>query len=312
MKRTVAVLLIVALLAWLALPLVRAFTLVAAHHSDPVGPADLVLEDVRFAVGADVAPSPIKDVELAAWMMRAARGAPAVVLVHGFKTSREEMVPWARFLHDGGYNVLLLDTRGCGSSGGSTVGLGATEPHDISLAVDVARREFGTTKVAVLGISLGAGAAILAGADDPNVSAVIADSAWTDQDFQLARLSFIQLGPLRLPLPPYGIAAVNAFVGADVARARPLDAIARISPRPILLIHSADDDNSTTPLEGARRLFAAAGAPKDLWIAPNGGHVGAINAFPDEYRSRVLAFLGNAFRSITRSGGWLRALRRSP
>jgi len=90
--------------------------------------------------------------------------------------------------------------------------------------------------------------------------------------------------------------AVNAMVGADVARARPLEAIARIAPRPILLIHSADDDNATTPVEGARRLFAAAGEPKELWVAPRGGHVGAINAFPEEYRARVLAFFRDALR----------------
>jgi uncharacterized protein len=291
MKRLVAALVIVALLSWLVFPLVRAFTLVSAHHTDPRAPADLAMEDVRFTVGADVAPSPVKDVELAAWTVHSVHGAAAVVLVHGFKTSREEMIPWARFLHDGGYNVLLLDTRGCGKSGGSTVGLGATEPRDIALAVDAARAEFGATKVAVLGISLGAGAAILAAADDPDISAVIADSAWTDQDFQLARLSFVQVGPLRVPLLPYGVGAVNALVGADVTRARPLDAIARISPRPIMLIHSEDDDNATTPVDGARRLFAAAGEPKQLWVAARGGHVGALNAFPAQYRARVLDFL---------------------
>lgn len=283
MRRFVAILVILALLSWLALPVVRAFTLVSARHTDPVAPADLVVEELRF-------------VELAAWTMHTVHGAPAVVLVHGFKTSREEMVPWARFLHDGGYNVLLLDTRGCGKSGGSTVGLGATEPHDIALAVDAARAEFGTSKVAVLGISLGAGAVILAAADDPDISAVIADSAWTDQDFQLARLSFVQAGPIRVPLLPYGVGAVNALVGADVTKARPLDAIGRISPRPILLIHSADDENATTPVDGARRLFAAAGEPKQLWVAPRGGHVGALNAFPAEYRARVLDFLGFSLR----------------
>lgn len=283
MRRFVAILVILALLSWLALPVVRAFTLVSARHTDPVAPADLVVEELRF-------------VELAAWTVHTVHGAPAVVLVHGFKTSREEMVPWARFLHDGGYNVLLLDTRGCGKSGGSTVGLGATEPHDVALAVDAARAEFGTTKVAVLGISLGAGAVILAAADDPDISAVIADSAWTDQDFQLARLSFVQAGPIRVPLLPYGVGAVNALVGADVTKARPLDAIGRISPRPILLIHSADDENATTPVDGARRLFAAAGEPKQLWVAPRGGHVGALNAFPAEYRARVLDFLGFSLR----------------
>ena len=93
-----------------------------------------------------------------------------------------------------------------------------------------------------------------------------------------------------------GIKTAEAMRRAHVARARPLDAIARISPRPILLIHSEDDDNATTPVEGARALFAAAGEPKELWVAPRGGHVGAINAFPNEYRARVLAFLGGALR----------------
>jgi len=294
-KRVALAALLLLLAAWVLAPAARAYQLVVGRSSDPVAPQDLQVEDFRFKAGAD---SELVQTtgELAGWTIQTVHGAPAVVLVHGFKTSREEMLPWARFLHDAGYNVVLFDTRGCGKSSGSTVGLGATEPRDISLAVELARDQFGTNKVAVLGISLGAGAAILAAADDPRISAVVADSAWTDQDFQLARLSFLQLGPIRLPLPPYGTAAVNALVGADVTRARPLDAIAQISPRPILLIHSADDDNATTPVEGARKLFAAAGEPKDLWIAPRGGHVGAINASPDEYRARVLAFLGSALR----------------
>jgi uncharacterized protein len=293
MKRVAVVVILAVLLAWLAAPVARAYQLVAGHSSDPVAPHDLPVEDVRFEASTD---SELRQtgVELAGWTIHTAHGAPAVVLVHGFKTSREEMLPWARFINAAGYNVLLFDTRGCGKSGGSTVGLGATEPRDISLAVRLARDQFGTAKVAVLGISLGAGAAILAAANDPSISAVIADSAWTDQDLQLSRLAFLPLGPLRVPLPPYGIAAVNAMVGTDVTKARPLEAIARISPRPILLIHSADDDNATTTVEGARKLLAAAGEPKELWVAPRGGHVGAINAFPDEYRARVLAFLRGA------------------
>ncbi|HYV21719.1 MAG TPA: alpha/beta fold hydrolase [Candidatus Bathyarchaeia archaeon] len=285
-RRVFAVLVVLVILAWVLLPVARGYSLVSANHSEPSVPTDLGVADVTFE-STDGTP-------IHAWLAPAKVGAPAVVLIHGFKTSRAEMLPWARFLHDAGYNALLLDLRGAGRSGGGTIGLGATEPRDIVAAVQTAGEAFRTDRVAVLGISLGAGAAILAAADDPRIAAVVADSAWTDQDFQLARLGYIDAGPFRLPLPPLGPVAVNAMVGADVTRARPLEAIAHIAPRPILLIHSADDDNATTPLEGARRLFAAAGQPKELWVAPHGGHVGAINAFPDEYRARVVAFFRQA------------------
>ena len=287
-RRVLAVLIVLAVLAWLGLPVARAYSLVSPRYSDSAVPTDIGVAEVGFE-STDGTP-------IRAWLALAKVGAPAVVLVHGFKTSRMEMLPWARILHAAGYNSLLLDLRGTGRSGGGTIGLGATETRDIVAAVQTAGEAFRTDRVAVLGISFGAGAAILAAADDPRVAAVIADSAWTDQDFQLARLGVIDIGPFRLPLPPFGVTAVNAMVGADVTKARPLEAIARISPRPILLIHSADDENATTPVEGARELFAAAGEPKELWVAPHGGHVGAINAFPAEYRARVLDFLAVALR----------------
>jgi pimeloyl-ACP methyl ester carboxylesterase len=284
MRRVAVAVLVLVVLTWLSLPMVRAYVLVAARPSDPKPPGDLEVIDVTTPRG------------VSGWLVPANAGAPAVVLVHGFKGNREEVLPWARFIHEAGYHVVLFDTRGCGRSAGAYVGLGASEPQDISDIVAAARGFFRTDRVAVFGISLGAGAALLAAADDPAISAVVADSAWIDQDFILSRLSFLPVGPLRVPLPPYGGAAVNLMVGTDVNKARPLEAISRISPRPVLLIHSADDDNGTTPVEGARKLFAAAGEPKQLWIAPRGGHVGAINAFPEEYRGRVLAFLRNALK----------------
>jgi len=201
-RRLVAGLIVIAILAWVLLPVARAYSLVSAQHSDSSVPTDLGVADVTFE-STDGTP-------IRAWLAPAKIGAPAVVLVHGFKTSRAEMLPWARFLHEAGYNALLLDLRGAGRSGGATIGLGATETRDIVQAAQTAGEAFRTDHVAVLGISLGAGAAILAAADDPRITAVVADSAWTDQDFLLARLGFIDIGAFRLPLPPLGVPAVNA------------------------------------------------------------------------------------------------------
>jgi hypothetical protein len=44
------------------------------------------------------------------------------------------------------------------------------------------------------------------------------------------------------------------------------------------------------------RLYAAAGQPKLQWIAPSGGHAGALAAHTGEYERRVLAFFAQYLR----------------
>jgi alpha-beta hydrolase superfamily lysophospholipase len=219
----------------------------------------------------------------------------AVVLVHGFKNTRADMLDHARFLHDSGYTSLIYDSRGCGASDG-TFGVGATEDRDIVGAVSFLSAR-GADRIAVLGVSLGAGDALLAAARDPRIGAVIADSSWADERVQLQRMSAVNVGPLSLPVLPYEADLVDMLAGGRLEDARPGDEIVRIAPRPLLLIHSADDRNATTPLDDARALFARAGDPKEMWIAPRGGHAGAFGANRDEYVRRVLDFLGRAFSS---------------
>jgi uncharacterized protein len=99
-----------------------------------------------------------------------------------------------------------------------------------------------------------------------------------------------------LPVLPYELALVDALTGGHLEDTRPLAVISQISPRAVMLIHSADDTNTTTPLAGEHQLYAAAKEPKVQWIAPSGGHVGAINAHHVEYVQCVLAFLGMFLR----------------
>jgi fermentation-respiration switch protein FrsA (DUF1100 family) len=103
--------------------------------------------------------------------------------------------------------------------------------------------------------------------------------------------------PFPLPILPYEEALVDGLIGAQLADVRPVAVIGQIAPRAVLLIHSADDANTTTPLAGEQRLYAAAREPKEQWIAPHGGHVGALNAYPDEYKRQVLAFFASYLKS---------------
>ncbi len=281
---------LLALLAWGLLPAIRAFTLVynGAGRGTPnaalATQAGLQVQNISFTASDGV--------RLRGWLAIVSPNAPTIILAHGFKGTRVSMLPWARFLYAAGYNVLLFDDRGCGQSDGWGIGLGATEPNDVVGAVrylesrsDLTNRHYGA-----LGVSLGAGVVLLAAAREPALVAVVADSAWADERPQLDRMSSVPVGRFSLPVLPYEPALVDALIGARLEAASPNAAIGKIALRAVFLIHSADDRNTTTPLTGEARLYTAAGQPKQQWIAPSGGHAGALAAHPAEYQQRVLAF----------------------
>ena len=281
---------LVALVAWSLLPAVRAFTLVynggsrGAPSRAQAAQVGIPVQDISFAASDGV--------RLRGWLAVVSPHAPTIILVHGFKGTRVSMLPWARFLYAAGYNVLLFDDRGCGQSDGWGIALGAREPDDVIGAVRylLGRRDLTNKRYGALGVSLGAGIALLAAAREPALVAVVADSAWADERPQLDRMGSVPLGRFALPVLTYEPALVDALTGARLEDASPKAVIGQIAPRAVLLIHSADDQNNTTPLAGETRLYAAAGQPKQQWIAPSGGHAGALAAHPAEYQQRTLAF----------------------
>ncbi|HEX9036473.1 MAG TPA: CocE/NonD family hydrolase [Ktedonobacterales bacterium] len=273
--------------AWALAPAARGVALVA-NRSNRVTPsphaAGIPVREVHF--------SATDGVRLAGWLAIASPNSPTIILVHGFKSTRVSMLAWARFLYAADYNVLLYDSRGCGASAGWGIGLGASEPNDI---IGAARYLAGlpglsNKRIGALGVSLGAGDVILAAAREPRLLGIVADSPWADERPQLDRMGGLPLGPLAIPVLPYEPALVDSLIGARLEDASPARVAARIAPRALLVITSADDANATTAPADQARIFAAAKQPKSQWIAPSGGHAGAYYAHTSEYQQRVIAF----------------------
>jgi len=283
----VGALLVAVVLAWALAPAVRAVSLVAnpSHRTAPnASAAGVPVQAVTFTA--------TDGVRLAGWFALASPQAPTIILIHGFRGSRVDMLPWARFLFVAGYNVLLFDDRGCGQSAGWQITLGAREPDDVIGAVRYlqGRADLRVKRFGALGISLGAGVALLAAAREPALLATVADSPWATEDDQLARMATLPLGHITVPALPYEPSLVSALIGARLADARPLAVIGQIAPRAVFLIHAADDANATTTTADEQALYAAARQPKAEWIVPHGGHVGALRTYPAEYQARALAF----------------------
>jgi dipeptidyl aminopeptidase/acylaminoacyl peptidase len=292
-RRILIVALTVVIVAWALAPAMRGGLLLMRRSSAP----DRAVILTFLGPPADVSFPASDGVRLSGTYLEVPAARGVVVLVHGFKTDRQEMAEHARFILGAGYSVLLYDSRGCGASDG-VFGVGATEDRDIVGAVSYVRSRSGAgaDHIAVLGISLGAGDALLAAAKDDRIQAVIADSSWADERVQISRMGSVPLGPLSVAVLPYEAALVDALAGGRLEDARPIDVVDQIAPRSLLLIHSMDDGNTTTPFADAEQLFSRARQPKDFWQVPTGGHAGALHSHRDEYEARVIAFLAISLR----------------
>jgi fermentation-respiration switch protein FrsA (DUF1100 family) len=241
-------------------------------------------------------PSHDDGVNISGWFFPSAQPhpAPSLLLCHGIWTGRRECLPLALQFHAAGYNVLCFDFRAHGLSGGRFTSVGLHETNDVIGAVEhlSQRPEVDATRIGVIGFSMGAAATIQAAARCPKIAAVVADSAYATF-LDAARYSFHLVGHLpHSPFVPLATRWAKWMINVDAHQMRPIDAIGRIAPRPILITHG--DLDEIVPLRHAHTLFKAADEPKELWIVPGAHHVEARELLPSEYFGRVEAFLAEA------------------
>jgi fermentation-respiration switch protein FrsA (DUF1100 family) len=180
--------------------------------------------------------------------------------------------------------------RNRGRSGGEAVTLGALEPADLLSVIDYAARrpDVDAARIGALGLSLGGSVTILAAARDARIRAVVDDSGFSDAPAVIEASFEHFIGLPAFPFAPVTIAIASWRAGVNVERIRPVDEVARISPRPLLIIHCMSD--TVVPPANSERIFAAAGNPKQLWRIPTGGHIAGHKVARPEYERRVSEF----------------------
>ncbi len=112
------------------------------------------------------------------WWMSAGRKAATVVVLHGVKKNRTDVMRAAFVLRRAGLNVLLFDGRGHGNSEGRYVTYGFYERRDVESAIEwlVKEKRIDGGRVGLAGESMGAAVALQVAAHNPRIRAVWADS----------------------------------------------------------------------------------------------------------------------------------------
>lgn len=248
---------------------------------------------------ADVTFSSRDGVRLEGWFLPATGGvAPrTVIFAHGYGKNRlQDDVPAldvAAALVREGFNVLMFDFRNSGESGGDRTTVGQEEVQDLAAAVDWVRTTYGPDQaVGLLGWSMGAVTAILTAGGVEPVEAVVADAPFADLrtylEENLSQWTGLPEFPfnwlIRTLLPP--------LVDVHPDRVRPVEAVPRMAPTPLLLIHGTAD--TVIGPHHSRHLALVAersGVAVELWEAEGAGHVKAYATAREAYLQRVIAFI---------------------
>jgi pimeloyl-ACP methyl ester carboxylesterase len=115
------------------------------------------------------------------WLFPGLRGAPVIVVCHGYESQRADVLTLVTALQDHQFNVFLFDFSGHGTSTGLTT-LGYREAAELRAAVqglslrdDVDPQHFG-----LWGVDMGGYATLEVAAADPRIAAFAVDDAYDD------------------------------------------------------------------------------------------------------------------------------------
>src|SRR5438034_1040012 len=233
---------------------------------------------------------------------------PAFMVLHGFGSNKDSGTSRAaaELFAALGYVALRFDMRGCGESEGTrgrVICLEQVEDTRNALTYLQTRPEVQKDRIAVYGHSFGAAVAIYAAGVEPRIAACISSGGWghgakkfrkqhespeawrrfttmmekgramkeKGETLMVPRYDIVPIRPeLRSNLAPGSILEFPYDVVESMYAFRANDVVGKIAPRPLLLLHPAND--TVTPTEQSVDLFALAGQPTDLHLVAGVDH----------------------------------------
>lgn len=227
--------------------------------------------------------------QLVGWYIPTHNGA-AILAQHSYKQNRVEMLNQAAMLARHGYGVLVTSVRAHDFSGGTQVSFGAPVMANLDAWYRylLTRDEVDPERIAILGNSYGGMLAIEYAADNTQIKAVVAQSAYSSlTDTANASVKF-WTGLPPFPFAPLVLGWAERESGFEADAIDATQWIGRISPRPVFLMQGGADQVISP--DSGQKLYDAAGEPKELWFEPQLGHTDFDHARAREYESRVTAF----------------------
>lgn len=211
------------------------------------------------------------------------------VFLHGYRADYLACcaVQAAAFRREG-YNVLLIQHRAHGESGGDHTTLGLEEQFDLLDWVDWVRRETNTEQIVIYGVSMGGTTAAYAAdrLDPAAVRVIVVDCGFSSPYDQIA------WDGRRRGIPSWGVMPVirllakgqlNVDIKTPVTEALSRTAI------PCFFLHGTDD--LTVPYPQGVANYESCASDKELFSVPGGGHTVSYMAGGEACRKALFDFV---------------------
>ncbi len=227
-----------------------------------------------------------RQVPVIGWFFAGSRR-EAIVLLSAAGGTELQIIPYVKFLHAAGYNVVA-----CYSANNPKYGINwGLLKRKFAIATAHRLHDDGFDTVAAIGISEGGAGVLLAQSEEPVFKAIIVDSAFASLPDTLLR------SPTLARLHPAFARTVlweaRWWFGKSLYSVLPAESAGAMGDCPLLIIQNSGDP--LTPVSDGEAIRKAATGSAELWIAPSKGHGDAIFQAPKEYAAHVIAFLDKVF-----------------
>jgi len=195
--------------------------------------------------------STVSGKRLFAWLLPVPEASTSIIILHGWGSNAEQMLPMALPFHQAGINVLLIDARNHGNSDASSSSSGFSFAEDLGHAVDWLRQHHPgrTQRLALLGHSAGAGAALFTASKRRDIAAVISVSSPANPEWMMKR--YLKRFHMPDSVVYFVLEYVQWIIGVRFGDFAPMSTICKIAC-PVLLVHGRAD--TTVPVEDARAI----------------------------------------------------------
>ncbi|MEL6659788.1 MAG: alpha/beta hydrolase [Bacteroidota bacterium] len=218
----------------------------------------------------------------------------AVIISHGYGSTRLSMMKYAPIWYDCGCDVVVYDHRAHGESAGRFGTGGTLEALDLHGVTDWTVEKTGLTRQQIgwMGESWGGSAVLQAGATGEDVAFIIAESAFQDWETAVFERAQITYGGWIAWMKPAVFTIASWRIGTDAWEASPLKKAPSIE-EPTLVLHSQADAETASE----QSVNVAAALPQESsrfhhldWGAKHGNNVFTK---PAEYEELLMDFVAD-------------------